>query len=169
MATAEYRLSSKPTVMLRTSPARTPTRSPSRGNSTWSTSSLCVVSAGLSRRGGRARAGGRLHGVRDIGLRREDHPVELRLAPDEQAAQQADLTRDQLGRPQAERVEPEDRRPVGRSRLDDEAVRIAADDAEAVALTPDVGRLERGQASVSVEVDGLEPPADRQPGRRRAA
>src|SRR5688572_11993767 len=150
MATAEYRLSSKPTVMLRTSPARTPTRSPSRGNSTWSTSSLCVVSARLSRRGGRARTRGRLHGVCAIGLRREDHPIELWLAPDEQAAQQADLTRDQFGRAQAERVEPEDRRPVGRPRLDDEAVRIADDDAEAVRLAPDVGRLERGQAGGGV-------------------
>src|SRR5687767_7064262 len=124
--------------MLRTSPARTPTRSPSRGNSTWSTSSLCVVWARLSRRRGRAGAGCRLERVGTVGLRGEDHPLDQRLAPDEQAAQQADLPRDELRGAQAERVEPEDGGPAVRPSPDDEPVRVADGDGQRVRLAADV-------------------------------
>ena len=71
IATAEYRLSSKPTLMLRTRPARTPRRSPSRGSSTGSLVLLRLVWARLSRGGARAvtRAGQgrRLGDVRAVG------------------------------------------------------------------------------------------------------
>ena len=92
----------------------------------------------------------------------------VRFAPDEQAAQQADLARDQLGRAQAERVEAEHGRPAVGARPDDEAVRIADHDAQALRLAADVGRLQRGQAGGGVEIDGLELATDRQPGRGRA-
>src|SRR5689334_15612028 len=129
MATAEYRLSSKPTLMLRTRPARTPTRSPSRGSSTWSLVLLRQVSARLSRCGARAgtgrglRAGQRcgLGDVRPVGLRREDDALDEWLAADQQAAQQTDLTRDQLGCPKGRRVEAEDRLPRRRLCPDGEA------------------------------------------------
>ena len=47
-------------------------------------------------------------------VRGEDDPVDLRLAPVEQAAQEPDLARDELGRAQARRVEAEHGRPARR-------------------------------------------------------
>ena len=78
----------------------------------------------------------------------------MRLAPDEQAAQQADLARDELGRPQARRVEAEDGRPARRaSRGRRSRSRRSPPTARLDGAAADVGRDERGEPGRRVEVD----------------
>ena len=113
--------------------------------------------------------GRRLGDVRAVGLGREDHPVDELLAPDEQAAQQADLPGDQVGRAQARRVEPEDRGPAVRARADDESARVGDLDGQLVGAAADVGRDERGEPRRRIQVDRVERATDPEPDRGRPA
>src|SRR5436190_1615262 len=61
-------------------------------------------------KGGGAGARSSAH-VRPVSIVRERHALDVELASGEQAAQQADLAGDEVGRPQARRVDPEQRDP----------------------------------------------------------
>ena len=79
-----------------------------------------------------------------------------RLAPDQQAAQQADLARDQVGRAQARRIEAEDRDPALWVRPHDEAVLVGDPDLESLRRAADVARNERREPSRGIQVDGVD-------------